>query len=153
MISFLKYVHTVEILRVGSMNNLKFGLVIGDLQIFFDSRLNLLLTLSCIARQKISNEIRDSGLYIKNRKKSKIIPQKFRCQHVPTLQKYWPKSFKIPFKRKAWGLIEIKKKARYLKKNSQAPQENNRENLNPSNTYGFWANNLVLFSWTGLYFN
>ena len=48
-------------------------------------------------------------------------------------------------------LIEIKKEARCLKKNKQTPQVKNRENLNWSNTYyGFWANNLVLFSWTGL---
>ena len=66
---------------------------------------------------------------------------------------------KVPFKRKAWGLrpkshmilIEIKIEARYLKKNSQTPQDKNCENLNRSNTYGFWASNLVLFSWTGLY--
>ena len=36
-------------------------------------------------------------------------------------------------------LIEIKIEARYLKKNSQTPQGKNRENLNRSNTYGFWA--------------
>ena len=67
--------------------------------------------------------------------------------------------FKVPFNRKTWGLrpksrmilIEIKKEVHYLKKNSQTPQEKNRENLNRSNVYGVWANNLVLFSWTGLY--
>ena len=47
-------------------------------------------------------------------------------------------------------LIEIKIEARYVKKNCQIPQEKNHENLNQSNTYGFWADNLVLFSWTGL---
>ena len=40
---------------------------------------------------------------------------------------------------------------RYLKKKNQTPQEKNHENLNRSNVYGFWANNLVLFSSTGLY--
>ena len=47
-------------------------------------------------------------------------------------------------------LIEIKIEAGYLKKNSQTTQDKNRENLNWSNAYGFWANNLELFSWTGL---
>ena len=46
-------------------------------------------------------------------------------------------------------LIEIKIEARYLNKNSQTPQKKTRENLNLSNSYGFWANNLMLFSWTG----
>ena len=48
---------------------------------------------------------------------------------------------KVPFKRNAWGLrpkshiilIEIKIEVRYLKKNSQIPQEKNRENENQSN--------------------
>ena len=48
---------------------------------------------------------------------------------------------KVPFKRKAWDLrpksymilIEIKIEARYPKKNSQTPQNKNRENLNRSN--------------------
>ena len=48
-------------------------------------------------------------------------------------------------------LKEIKIEAHYPKKNSQTPQEKNREKLNQSNTYGFFANNLVLFSLTGLY--
>ena len=43
-------------------------------------------------------------------------------------------------------LIEIKIEARYLKKNSQTPQGKGLENLNQSNTYGFWANNIELFS-------
>ena len=43
-------------------------------------------------------------------------------------------------------LIEIKMEVRYLKKNSQTPQGKDRENVKRSNTYGFWANNLVLFS-------
>ena len=69
-------------------------------------------------------------------------------------------NFKVTFRRKARGLrpkihmilIELKIEAHYLKKNSQTSQEKNRENLNWSNTiYDFWANNLVLFSWTGLY--
>ena len=62
----------------------------------------------------------------------------------------------FPFNWKAWGyrpkshmiLIENKKEARYyLKKNSQ---RENRENLNRSNIYGFWANKLVIISWTRL---
>ena len=37
-----------------------------------------------------------------------------------------------------------------LKKNPKRHRKNHK-NLNRSNTYDFWANNLVLFSWTGLY--
>ena len=40
---------------------------------------------------------------------------------------------------------ENKMRANY-KKNSQTPQGKNRENLNHSNTNGFWANNLMLFT-------
>ena len=56
-----------------------------------------------------------------------------------------PVSFlEVPFKRNALGLrpknhmilIEKNKEVCYLKKNSQTPQEKNRENLNRSNTYG-----------------
>ena len=37
------------------------------------------------------------------------------------------------------------------KKEQPKTTEKTHENLNRSNTYSFWANNLVLFSWTGLY--
>ena len=43
-------------------------------------------------------------------------------------------------------LIELKKEARYLKKELPNGTGKNRENLNQSNEYGVWANNLVLFS-------
>ena len=58
---------------------------------------------------------------------------------MASLGQAYPQNAKVPFKRKTWGFwpkshmifIEINKEARYLKKNSQAPQEKKTAKLKP----------------------